>query len=96
MNREQAAFNALQSALLKGGRWLDATTAALAAADAHDLARGVRRVMTDDGPVKRLARKLVEDGARGVPWEDASDDDRTEAMERAFAAVVAALQGGSK
>jgi hypothetical protein len=48
---------------------------------------------TDDGPVKRLARVLVEDGQFGVPWEDASDDDRTDAMERAFAAVVAALEG---
>lgn len=96
MSREQAAFNALQSALLQGGRWIDATIAALAAADAHDLSQNIHRVAIDDGPVKRLARVLVEGGRSGVPWEGASEEDRTDAMERAFAAVTKALQEGEK
>jgi hypothetical protein len=33
--------------------------------------------------VTALAAILVEDGAYGVPWGDASDDDRAEAMSKA-------------
>jgi hypothetical protein len=36
------------------------------------------------------ARILIEDGQFGVPWEDASDDDRTEAVERVRVILEAA------
>lgn len=36
-----------------------------------------------DEAVKALAAILVEEGAYGVPWGDASEDDRAEAMNRA-------------
>ena len=36
-----------------------------------------------DEAVKALAAVLVEDGAYGVPWGDASDDDRSEATSKA-------------
>lgn len=32
--------------------------------------------------VERGARVLIEDGRYGVPWEDASEDDRVEVMTR--------------
>jgi hypothetical protein len=37
-----------------------------------------------------MAKVLVEDGAYGVPWEDASGDDRTEAMGKARRYIEAA------
>lgn len=43
--------------------------------------------------VDRAARVLVECGRFGVPWGDASDRDRAEAMDLARA-VMAALKGG--
>ena len=36
-----------------------------------------------DEAVKALAAALVEEGAYGVPWGDASDDDRAEASSKA-------------
>lgn len=36
----------------------------------------------DDAAVERGARVLIEDGRFGVPWEDASDEDRAETVGR--------------
>jgi len=47
----------------------------------------------DDAAVERGARVLVEDGARGVPWEDATDCHRAETMGRVRAILEAALEG---
>jgi hypothetical protein len=42
--------------------------------------------------VERVAKVLVEQGARGVPWEDASVDDRAECMGFARVLLDAALE----
>jgi hypothetical protein len=40
--------------------------------------------------VEAGARVLIEDGRYGVPWEDASEDDRAEVMARVRAILEAA------
>jgi hypothetical protein len=40
--------------------------------------------------VESGARVLIEDGRYGVPWEDASEDDRAEALARVRAILEAA------
>jgi hypothetical protein len=40
-------------------------------------------MISSDKAVEAMAKVLVEDGARGVPWGDASGDDRAEAMGKA-------------
>lgn len=55
------------------------------------LAAGYRKVThLDASAVERVANVLIEDGASGVPWEDASGDDRAEAMDKARVLLEAA------
>jgi len=42
--------------------------------------------------VERGARVLIEDGRFGVPWEDASEEDRAETMDR-VRAILASVTG---
>jgi hypothetical protein len=46
--------------------------------------------MTSYEAVESGARVLIEDGRFGIPWEDASEDDRAEAMVRVRAILEAA------
>ncbi|GGH93811.1 hypothetical protein ACFFGR_09280 [Arthrobacter liuii] len=46
--------------------------------------------MTSYEAVESGARVLIEDGRYGVPWEDASEDDRAEAMARVRTILEAA------
>lgn len=43
-----------------------------------------------EAAVEAAAKVLIEDGRYGVPWEDASDDDRAEVMARVRAILEAA------
>jgi len=55
------------------------------------LAAGFRRVNNlDASAVERVANVLIEDGAFGVPWGDASEEDRAEAMDKAHVLLEAA------
>lgn len=44
-----------------------------------------------DEAVEAVAKVLVEDGAFGVPWGDASDDDRAEMVGKARVILGAAI-----
>lgn len=54
-------------------------------------AAGFRKVNNlDASAVERVANVLIEDGAFGVPWGDASEEDRAEAMDKAHVLLEAA------
>jgi hypothetical protein len=47
----------------------------------------------DGAAVERGARVLIEDGRFGVPWEDASEADHAETMNRVWAILAAVMEG---
>ena len=57
------------------------------------LAEDYSQPMYDYAAMERGARVLIEDGQFGVPWEDASIEDRAETMGRVRAILNAALEG---
>jgi hypothetical protein len=71
MSREEAAAKELANDTDPRGEWekqaqpyhrfyMDRVTPIIAAADAHDLAHGVHRIVLDEGTVERAARALCE------------------------------------
>lgn len=99
MSREEAAAKAVEELWFRRqgdhvpfATYMPDANAALAAADAHDLAHGVHRLTIDDATVERAARAWVENGPVEATWEGTSDRHKTMTIDRIRAVLAAAVQ----
>lgn len=106
--RLAAAGKALQAASPAGAppykgyepRWAARANATLEAADTIDAARGIRRVLTDDTVIERIARAINQDGAYcgTCDWESGWDacPDCQQITTRYARSALAALTGAAR